>query len=328
MNAKAMAIKNEELDDDEIKDVEIELEAKEGDEDEVNPNVADQLTNLPEGDVEQELSPKDKYQALLKEHPEVKELYGDDVKKRIGKLTYDWKEEGRQKDEAIKFAQKVQEENKKLKSKQTDQDDAFLNEHTTRLDAQLKTAKKQYEEAYGANDAEAMAEANANIGLAASQLGQAQQTSARFKRAKEANPVTEIVDTPYQPTPAKPAEDTPTIDPKAQAWAEKNKWFGDDQELSNAALNIHNQLVRNEGYLPQSDAYYSTLDERLLKNFPESTKLKGKAVELNPGQQAVAPVNGQSNSKPKGKTVKLTASQVKVARALGVPLAEYAKYVV
>jgi hypothetical protein len=329
MALKPMAIKNEVPDDvDEIKDTEVELEVVSTDEDEEeNPNVADQLANVSNDDDEikhAKPTAKEKYEELRKEYPEMEELYGQDIKKRIGKLTYDWKEEERQKEEAIKFAQSVQEENKKLREKQNEQDSAFLNEHTTRLTSQLDTAKKRYQEAYQANDAEAMAEANAQIALSASQLGQAQQTAERFKRVQE-KPV-DKEETVFTPTPST-RNRQPEIDPKAEAWAQRNEWFGEDQELSDAALIIHNRLVSQDGYLPQSDAYYAELDKRLLKNFPDNVKLTKKAPELQNSQQVITPVNDLGNKPRTKKKVTLTASQVRVARALGVPLAEYAKYV-
>jgi len=332
MALKPMAVKNEIPNDiDEIEDTEVELDAspKEGEEDEINPNIQDQIDNASD-DIDDDKKPKkltakEKYDELRKEYPEIEELYGKEINKRIGKLTWEAKEELRQKDEAIKFAQSVQAENKKLREKQDEQDGAFLNEHTTRLNSQLETAKQRYEEAYQANDPKAMAEANAQIALSASQLGQAQQTTERFKRVQNKKPDNEEEEV-YTPKPAAP-DQQPKVDPKAEAWAERNEWFGEDQELSDAALIIHNRLVSQDGYLPQSDAYYTELDNRLLKNFPDNTKLTGKTVELQNNQQTVTPVNDLTN-KPRGKKkVTLTASQVRVARALGVPLAEYAKHV-
>jgi hypothetical protein len=330
-------LKVEEPDDDLI-DVgdedEVETEILLDDENE-NPNVSDQLEASSEveddddgGSEKDERTPEQKLNEFLDANPDVSELRSTDIKGRIGKLTYEKNEAERQREAAVEFARAIQIENANLKTKQQHQDGVFINEHKARLETQLDVAKKAYQEAHEEGDAGLIAEANALIARATAELAQAEQTETRFSRFVKSNrpPSEEVI--PYEPPSdpnAQPAQ--PAVSPKAEAWAERNSWFGEDEEMTNAALNIHKSLVTQEGYLPSGDGYYNELDLRMRKNYPERFKTVEKP-ELN-AQQTVTPTGGgNSTPRKRGKRrIHLTPSQVAVAKKLGVPLEEYAKYV-
>jgi len=324
---------NEELidvgEDDEVAvDVELEASDQEAGVTAVeNPNIADQLNTTAESNEAEndERTPQEKLQAYL-EADESAAQYSRDVQKRINKLTYDKHEAERREKAATDYAQGVQKENLDLKSKQQHQDGVFINEHKSRVQAQLDHAKRQYKEAYELGDAELIADANQNIAQFASELTQAEQTETRFKRHIEHTPDPSQNVMPYQPeaSPQYQAPTSPQIDPKAEKWATHNTWFGEDEDMTNAAMEIHQSLVMNEGYLATGDAYYTELDSRMRKNFP--SKFQKPRMQ---GQSHVAPANNTpAGSRPNGKgKVRLSQSQVAIAKKLGVPLAEYAKYV-
>jgi hypothetical protein len=316
-----------------IADDGVEVEVENNEEEVVvedNPNVAAQLekTASDEGisddeTKEKKLTPEEIYNKFVEEHPEVQEIHGKKTAKRIDKLTYKQREAERQRDEAIAFAQRQQDELKKLKEAQTSQDGAFIGEHKRRLETELEAAQQTYANAYNLNDAQAMAEATTRIGRLGSQLDTAVQTETRMKRA-QATPAQEQPRFDPRPKPAaKP------VDPRAKAWAEENEWFGEDDEMTKSALTIHKRLVTQDGYLPHTNAYYNELNTRMRKNYPESEHFKQSETETKPAlktpETAVTPSPHNTGQAKKTGRVHLTASQVRVAKRLGVPLTEYAK---
>lgn len=271
-----------------------------------------------------ELTAEEKYNEFMEKNPDARDVHGKKTAKRIDKMTWAQKEAERQRDEAIEFAKRTHEELSKLKKNQTTQDGAFINEHKSRLEIQLDTTKQELSNAYNLNDSNGVAEATAKMARLSNQLDVATQTETRFKRAREEEPEDE---TPvYTPPTVQPQQEA---DPKAEAWAETNEWFGEDKEMTQAALSIHRTLVTQDGYLPQTDAYYRALDERIRKNYPDSEYFKTVEVETKPGlktpDSVVAPVNSNATRATKPGRVHLTASQVRVAKKLGVPLQDYAK---
>jgi hypothetical protein len=325
MNTQTQQVEDDELED----EIEITLESDDSTNSSDNPNVADQLAVTPgaeEGaNEEPKLTAEERMEQLMEGDEELKD-YGQGVRKRINTLTYNWREAERQKDEAIRYAQKVQQEAQALRGRQHEQDGAYLGEAKARVEAQLDTAKRQLKEAHNLGDADLIADANANIGRFAAELAQVEATETQYKRrpAQPEQPPAQYQQPPpqqqYQQPPRQPAQP----DPKANAWAEKNKWFGEDEVMTNAALTIHNTLVTQEGYEPHSDEYYNQIDSRLRKNFPHKFQ-----KPRNDGQQMVTPGSNASTTGRKGgkKQVRLSASQVAIAKKLGVPLEEYAKYV-
>ena len=336
--AKPKKTEQQEIDDSliEIGDEEEEAVDIEFDEAE-NPNIVDQLQAIPEetepgedNDIETDnRSPEEKLNAFLEAHPDVSELRSKDIKGRIDKLTWQMKEAERQRDAATQYAQSVQKENLSLKTRQQQQDGVFINEHKIRLNSQLATAKAQLKEAYEANDADLIADAQTLLSKTAAELAEAERTESRFERFVRDNPAPHQNAEPYQPPRSQSQK--PQVDPKAEAWAKRNEWFGEDEEMTQTALSIHEKLVSEEGYIPTGNGYYAELDTRMRKNFPDYFKEKTPAATPEvQGNAVVTPPSSASPSRtPRGKrNVRLTPSQVAIAKKLGVPLEEYAKHVV
>ena len=196
-----------------------------------------------------------------------------------------------------------------------------MGEFGTRIESQIDAAKRAYQAAYDEGDAEQMFEAQKNLSKLA--LDQAQLEQARRRREIEQEAREQAVQAPVQqPQAAQPA----APDPKAEAWASNNEWFGSDQTMTYAAFGIHRQLIEDEGFDPASDEYYTELDSRVRKEFPH--KFKG-ATRGDAGPR-VASAESSASKAPSQKgrrTVKLTPSQIAIAKRLNVPLEEYAKYV-
>lgn len=310
-----------------MEDEDIEIEVPEDEDGTTNPNIQDQLDNAPpssDESTETKRSAEERFEEFMESDEELKN-YGSGVRKRIGTLTYNWREAERQRDEAIRFAQLQRQENENLKSRQYEQDGAYITEYKEKVEAKLDTAKRQLKEALEVNDPDLIAEANANIGRFAAELAKAEDTASRYERSRMQQPQRPQQQYPQQQYPQqqrRPAPPQP--DEQAKAWAERNKWFGEDQIMTNAAMTIHQQLIVEEGYLPQSPEYYQEIDRRIRKNFPQKFQATSgsSSASVTPGD-----VGSQGRRRGAKRQVKLTASQVSIAKRLGVPLEEYAKYV-
>jgi len=246
--------------------------------------------------------------------------YSKRVQKRIKNLTEKYRTEERQKDEAARFAATVKAENDDLKKRLANLDTGYLNEYGTRLDSQLSSAKQLFKEARDAGDSEKEFEAQ-------QALAKITVEQERYRLAKQRQEQTKVeVEKPQQAQP-QPQQAQPKAkpDPKAESWAEKNDWFGQDDVMTYAAFGIHRKLVEEEGFDPQSDEYYSEVDTRIRTEFPH----KFNSARKNGGSTRVASADtSASRTKSSGRrTVKLSASQIAIAKKLGVPLQEYAKYV-
>ena len=251
------------------------------------------------------------------EEPDDKELQdvGKRAQDRIKKLTTKYKNEERAKQEAERKAQEAALENEQLKERLKNLDHGYISEYGTRLDAQLEQAKKNYRDAHEAGDVDKMFDAQ----QALSKISIEQERHRIAKDTQEAQ-VKEVEQQTQQPQ-AQPQQ-TP-VDPKAQAWAEKNEWFGEDQVMTSTAMGIH-QKLSEEGFDLSSDEYYDEIDRQLKNLFPEKFN-NGRA---NGGSARVAPADTSASRKKQGRrTVRLTPSQVAIAKKLNVPLEEYAKYV-
>ena len=244
------------------------------------------------------------------------EDYSDKVKSRINKLTGKLRESERREKAAIDYAQKVATENKTVKNKLNSLDYSYLEQYKARTEAETVQAKKTLQQAIEAGDVDAQVEAQAALSrLAIDQQRHAETTQERElekKNPKEETPV---------PAPAKKP------DPKAEAWAEKNPWFGVDEPMTYASFGLHRRLV-TEGFDPNSDNYYTEIDKRIRTEFPHKFKDEGGSVNGSAKPvQTVASASRVSTAKSGRKTIRLTPSQVHIAKRLGVPLEEYAKYV-
>ena len=247
------------------------------------------------------------------------EQYSDSVQRRISKLTNRFREEERQRQAAIEYAEAVKKQNEELRSRLDKLDQSYVGEFGNRVEADAAAAKESYRKAYEDGDADAMFEAQERISKIALE-------KARYEEAKRRNDERQEQPQREEPVAQQPAQQQPAQpDPKAEAWASKNEWFGNDQTMTYAAFGIHRQLIEDEGFDPTSDEYYSELDKRVRTEFPH--KFAETKRDAGP-RVASAGSTASKSSSPKGRrTVKLTPSQIAIAKRLNVPLEEYAKYV-
>ena len=247
--------------------------------------------------------------------------YSDSVKKRISKLTNRFREEERQKQSAIDYAESVKKQNEELKTRLDKLDSSFVGEFDTRVEAQAQAAKEAYKKALDSGDADALYEAQQNISRIA--LEEARLKQVKAQREEQTKKAEVNGSTPPAVTPPPPP---PKPDPKAEEWAKKNTWFGQDQPMTYAAFGLHKQLIEEEGFDATSDEYYNELDNRIRSEFPH--KFQETTRKSSGPRVASAGATASKSSSPKGRrTVKLTPSQIAIAKRLNVPLEEYAKYV-
>ena len=248
--------------------------------------------------------------------------YSESVKKRITKLTKKYRDEEREREAAVQFAESVKKQNEELKAKLAKLDTTYVGEFDTRVQSQAAAAKEAYRKAYEAGDADAMYEAQqtiSKIALEEARLNQLKQE--REEEAKKAE-VNGAAPAPAQPAPTAPP---PRPDPRAEEWATKNEWFGQDQTMTYAAFGIHKTLIEEEGIDPNTEEYYTELDNRIKSEFPHKF---GETKKSSGPRVASAGATASKSASQKGRrTVKLTPSQIAIAKRLNVPLEEYAKYV-
>jgi hypothetical protein len=247
--------------------------------------------------------------------------YSKNVQNRIKKLTEKYRKAERDGHEAARLAQQLLEENNKLKTQVTSLDKGYVNSEEARLDAMLESAKRSYREAYESGDTDKLFDAQqqiAKITLAQDRVGVAKRRVERTDQERSAA-------TQAQPQRAQPQAEAPKPDPKAEAWAQKNEWFGSDEVMTYAVFGIHRKLVEEEGFDPQSEEYYSEVDRRIRTEFPHkfsAAKKSGGAQVASAGASA-----SRSTAKSGRRSVKLSPSQIAMAKRLNVPLEEYAKFV-
>ncbi|MGI9555660.1 MAG: hypothetical protein ACR2M9_02285 [Cyanophyceae cyanobacterium] len=246
--------------------------------------------------------------------------YSKGVQSRIKKLTERYRQEERDKAEAVRLSQQLIEENNKLKTRVKALDTGYLSEYGSRLESQTEGAKRIYKEAYEAGDTDKMLEAQQALSNIAVQ--QQQYNTAKARAEQQAKmPVQQAA--PVQQQQQQQA--APVPDEKAVAWKDKNKWFGQDKIMTTAAYTIHQELVEEQGFDPNSDEYYSEVNRRMRGEFPHKFQSTNKS---GGGSQVASAGNSASRSTKSGRrSVKLSHSQVAIAKKLGVPLEEYAKYV-
>ena len=246
--------------------------------------------------------------------------YSNKVQARIKKLTERYRKEERDREEAVRLAQQLLQENESLKSRVQNLDKGYLSEYGTRIDAQVETAKRLYKEAYDAGDTDKMFEAQEALSKMSIEQERLRIAKQRSEQVSEQAPVAQQ-QAPVQQPVAPPA---PKPDPKAQSWAEKNDWFGSDEVMTYAAFGIHRKLVEEEGFDPASEEYYTEVDRRMRSEFPN----KFQAKKSSGAQVASAGASAsRSTAKTGRRSVKLSPSQIAMAKRLNVPLEEYAKYV-
>ena len=244
------------------------------------------------------------------------EDYSDGVQKRIAKLTKKWREAERQKEAAVEWAQKVKAEQESLQSRLKTIEPNYVNAMEGRVVSGLQAAQSQLAKAREAGDIGAEVEAQKMI----ARLGVEEARVANLKKKAETAPK-ETVKTPTLDQAIAPT--TTVSDPKAEEWAEKNPWFGTDNAMTYTAFDLHKKLTEEEGFDAQSDDYYNEIDRRMKLDFPHKFGNTESTVTTKP-TQTVASAKRSVNSKSQ-KTVRLTPSQVTIAKKLGVPLELYAK---
>jgi len=244
------------------------------------------------------------------------------TEKRINRLTKKMRDHEKNADEALRFAQQKEKENQELRDRLNKMDTSYLSEYTGRVDSQMAQAEATLKSAMELGDTEAAVAAQKQISQLAVQADRASQAkAAQEKKVEQAKAQPQAQVPPQAQQPVAP----PPPDPKAQAWAERNDWFGNDSAMTYAAFGIHKELVEQDGVDPKTDEYYTELDRRMSEEFPHkfASKTQGKKAVQN-----VASASRSSSGRSSGKkSVKLTARQVALAKKLGVPLEEYAKYV-
>jgi len=245
------------------------------------------------------------------------EEYSDGVKKRIAKLTKKMREAERQKEEAIQYARRVTEERNELGKTATSLDKNYTQEMEGRISSSIAAAQSKLAIAREQGDAKAEVEALTSI----SQLGYEQGKLAEIK-SRHAMQEKEAKARPVLPT--QPNQPVPPPDPKAEDWASKNEWFGKDNAMTYTAFDLHRKITEEEGLDPQSDEYYVEIDKRIRLEFPH----KFGKVEKQTSKPTQNVASATRSSKTGRKTVRLTSSQIAIAKKLGVPLEEYAKQLI
>ena len=251
------------------------------------------------------------------EKDELKE-YSEGVQKRIAKLTRKMREAERQREEAVSYAQNVHSQNQEMEKRLSKIDTSYVSEFENRVKTSLAAAQLALKNAIESQDVEAQVAAQKQ--LAALTMDEARLNS--IKVANENKPKERERDVNITPQRTAP---TARTDPRAEDWAAKNSWFGNDSAMTYTAFDIHKTLVEKEGYDPQSNEYYEEVDKRIRVEFPHKFgKIESNSTERAKPAQNVASAK-RSSSTGRRKTVKLTSSQVAIAKRLGVPLEDYAK---
>jgi hypothetical protein len=293
----------------ETEEIEVEIE------DIASEEPAKEAAPEPEVSVQEEPEPQ---QVEAAEDSEELDDYSKGVQKRIKKLTDKYRKEERDKQEALRLSSQLMEENKKMKDRLRLLDRGYVQEYGNRLNIEMNSAKIQYKDAADRGDSDKMLEAQEKLSRLNNEMERHRQAKARVEReAKQ----------PQQP-PLQPGQPVAQAQPAPQQQApqpDPNEWFGTDRLLTSATYAIHATLVEDEGFDPNGDEYYTEIDRRLRSEFPnkfQTVKKSGSGAPVASGNSSAS-----RSTKQGRRSVKLTHSQVAIAKKLGVPLEEYAKFV-
>ena len=250
------------------------------------------------------------------------EDYSEGVKKRIAKLTKKMREAERQREAAIDYARKIQVEKESLAGRLTKLDTGFVSEMERRIQSSMESAAAKLAQARSDGDIKAEIAAQTEISKLGYEEAKLLDIKARQSETKEIEPRVQLnqQQAVQQEQPINP-------DPKAQNWAGKNTWFGQDEAMTYTAFGLHKKLVEEEGYDAQSDEYYTEIDKRIRLEFPHKFATTASQTITAKPIQNVASAN-RSGKNSNRKIVRLTPSQVAIAKKLGVPLEEYAKHII
>ena len=267
-----------------------------------------------ESKVEEPKTEEVKEETKKEEPKEELEQYSEGVQKRIAKLTKKWREAERQKEAALEYARGGQVELSQLKTKVSKLEPSYVNAVQNRVTSGLAAAKAQLVKAREAGDIDAEVDAQKEIG----RLGMEEVRVNTLKNKLSETKATEVK------TPSlNQAIQAPPTDPKAEEWADRNEWFGKDNAMTYTAFDLHEKLTKQEGFDPHSNEYYSEIDKRMRLDFPHKFDRKELSEGTTKPTQTVA--SATRSVKPGRQTVRLTSSQVAIAKKLGVPLEDYAK---
>ena len=256
----------------------------------------------------------EKQETKTEEKPkEELEQYSEGVQKRIAKLTKKWREAERQKEAALDYAKGVQTEHNTLKTKMAKLEPSYVTAVENRVKSGLEAAKSTLMRAREAGDINAEVEAQKEIARLGMEEVRVNTLKNKLSEQKETEVKTPSLDEKLK---------TPPADPKAEEWAEKNEWFGKDSAMTYTAFDLHKKLVNEQGYDPKTDEYYAAIDKQMRLDFPHKFA-KTNSQESTKPTQTVA--SATRSVKPGRNTVRLTSSQVAIAKKLNVPLEEYAK---
>ena len=245
------------------------------------------------------------------------ESYSKNVKKRIDKLTKKAREAERQQEAAINYAKNIQAENNSLKHRVQNLDQGYVAEYGDRVATQTDSLSRDLETAIATNDTSAQVELNRKLAQLA--IEEERVRTAKQQQAQQAQQAQQM----QQPQPMQQASPV-RADPKAEEWASRNDWFGEDEAMTFAAFGIHKKLVEEEGFDTESPSYYDEVDLRLREAFPHKFNGGSSHTESRRPQQSVASATRTGSSGRK--TVRLSPSEVAIAKKLGVPLDQYAKH--
>ena len=248
------------------------------------------------------------------------EEYSKGVQSRISKLTRKMREAERREAAALDYAKAVEYKRREMESQFVKRDSAYNKKLEESVKTGMEAAQKELAAAIESGNAQAQVEANKRIASLAFENAKIQQVKENAPEVEEPKQKPQLSDEQY--LPRRTPNELPDPDPRAEDWAARNRWFGQDRAMTFTAFEIHKDLVEKEGFDPKSDDYYKEVDRRIRLDFPHKFD-KGGSVNTSAPVQTVASAN--RSVKPGRKTVRLTPSQVAIAKKLGVPLEEYAK---
>ena len=298
-------------------EIELENDSKETETPEIETSVEETKTEIVEEQPQEKVEAKEETQEAPKEDELAQ--YSESVQKRIAKLTKKWREAERQKDEALHYAKSVLTDKEKAEQKLSKIEPSFLKTTEDGIKSGLEAAKSKLAAAREAGDINAEVEAQSLISEYAykqAKFLEAKAQQEEYNKQRETEVKTPEINLNRQEA----AQGTP--DPKAESWASKNTWFGQDTAMTYTAFDLHKKLTEQEGFDPSSDEYYEEIDKRIRLEFPHKFATKEVTETAKPVQTVAS---AKRSTKTGRRTVKLTPSQVAIAKKLGVPLEEYAK---
>lgn len=245
------------------------------------------------------------------------------TQKRIDKLTKKMRTAEREREEAVRYAQAVQKEAEDLKQRMGSLDQNYVNEYSERVNSQLEFTEREMANAMDIGDTAKVVELQRKITALSIEHDRASQAKLQNERYAEQQQLMRDQQQAYQPQQAPAPAKAP--DAKAEAWASENEWFGQDEAMTYAAFGIHKKLVESEGFDPKSDDYYNELNKRITDEFPHKFNKTDEGSKKRPAQAVAS--NSRNTGRQGSRKVRLSQSQVAIAKKLGVPLEEYAKYV-